>query len=45
MEKILPKPNPTTCRGSTYGQADSRVRIFLYLAGKEGLPETKLSLF
>ena len=25
--KILPKPNPQTCRGSTSGQADSRVRI------------------
>lgn len=39
MEKILPKPNPPICRGSTSGQADSRVRTFLYLAGKEGLPE------
>ena len=45
MEKILPKPNPTTCRGSTYGQADSRVRIFLYLAGKEGLPENEALSF
>lgn len=41
MEKILPKPNPQTCRGSTSGQADSRVRTFLYLAGKEGFLSTK----
>ena len=45
MEKILPKPNPPTCRGSTSGQADSRVRTFLYLAGKEGLPENEALSF
>mgnify|MGYP000768904928 CR=1 FL=1 len=45
MEKILPKSNPQTCRGSTSGQADSRVRTFLYLAGKEGLPENEALSF
>ena len=45
MEKILPKPNPPTCRGSTSGQADSRVRTFLYLAGNEGLPESEALSF
>lgn len=45
MEKILPKPNPQTCRGSTSRQADSRVRTFLYLAGKEGLPENEALSF
>lgn len=45
MEKILPKPDPPTCRGSTYEREDSRVRTFLYLAGKEGLPENEALSF
>ena len=45
MEKILPKPNPQTCRGSTSGQADSRVRTFLYLAGNEGLQASEVLSF
>lgn len=45
MEKILPKPSPPTCRESTSRQADSRVRTFLYLAGKEGLPENEALSF
>lgn len=45
MEKILPKPNPQTCRGSTSGREDSHVRTFLYLAGKEGLPENEALSF
>lgn len=36
MQKILPKSPPPTCRGSTYGREDSRVRTFLFLADKEG---------
>ena len=39
MEKILPESLPQTCRGSTSGREDSRVRTFLFLADKEGLPE------
>ena len=39
MEKILPPSAPQTCRGSTSGREDSRVRTFLYLADKEGLQE------
>lgn len=45
MEKILPKSTPPICRGSTSGRADSRVRTFLYLAGKEGLPENEALSF
>ena len=45
MEKILPKPNPQTCRGSTSGQADSRVRTFLYLADSEGLQASEALSF
>ena len=45
MEKILPKSAPQTCRGSTSGQEDSRVRTFLYLADKEGLPESEALSF
>lgn len=45
MEKILLKPNPQTCRGSTYGREDSRVRTFLYLAGKEDLQENEALSF
>ena len=45
MEKILSKPNPLTCQESTSGQADSSVRTFLYLAGKEGLPENEALSF
>ena len=37
MEKILPESLPQTCRGSTSGREDSRVRTFLYLADNEGL--------
>lgn len=33
----ITKPSPPTCRESTSGQADSRVRTFLYLADNEGL--------
>ena len=46
MEKILPESLPQTCRGSTSGREDSRVRTFLFLANKEGLPENEaLSFF
>ena len=37
--------DPPTCRESTSGQADSRVRTFLYLAGNEGLPESEALSF
>ena len=45
MARTSPKPSPPTCRESTSGQADSRVRTFLYLAGKEGLPENEALSF
>ena len=45
MEKILPKPNPPTCRESTSGQADSRVKTFLYLAGNEDLQASEALSF
>ena len=45
MEKILPPSAPQTCRGSTSGPEDSRVRTFLYLAGNEGLPENEALSF
>lgn len=35
MEKILPPSGPQTCRGSTYGREDSRVRTFLYLTDRK----------
>ncbi len=45
MARTSPKPSPPTCRESTSGQADSRVRTFLYLAGNEGLQAERSSLF
>ena len=45
MARTSPKPSPPTCRESTSRQADSRVRTFLYLAGKEGLPENEALSF
>lgn len=45
MARTSPKPSPPTCRESTSGQADSRVRTFLYLAGNEGLPESEALSF
>lgn len=45
MEKILPPSAPQTCRESTYGREDSRVRTFLYLADKEGLQENEALSF
>lgn len=45
MEKILPPSAPQTCRGSTSGPEDSRVRTFLYLADKEGLQENEALSF
>ena len=45
MEKILPPSAPQTCRGSTSGPEDSRVRTFLFLADKEGLPDNEALSF
>ena len=45
MARTSPKPSPPTCRESTFGQADSRVRTFLYLAGNEGLQENEALSF
>lgn len=45
MEKILPPSAPQTCRGSTSGPEDFRVRTFLYLADKEGLQENEALSF
>ena len=45
MEKILPKPNPPTCRGSISGQADSRVRTFSVSGRQRGLAGERSSLF
>ena len=45
MARTSPKPSPPTCRESISGQADSRVRTFLYLADKEGLPENEALSF
>ena len=45
MEKILPPSAPQTCRGSTSGPEDSRVRTFLYLAGNEGLQASEALSF
>lgn len=45
MARTSPKPSPPTCRESTSGQADSRVRTFLYLAGNEGLQENEALSF
>ena len=45
MARTSPKPNPPTCRESTSGQADSRVRTFLYLAGSEGLQASEALSF
>ena len=45
MARTSPKPSPPTCRESTSGQADSRVRTFLYLAGNEGLQASEALSF
>ena len=45
MARTSPKPSPPTCRESTSGQADSRVRTFLYLAGSEGLQASEALSF
>lgn len=45
MARTSPKPNPPTCRESASGQADSRVRTFLYLAGNEGLQASEALSF
>ena len=44
-EDITKTRTPPTCRGSTSGQEDSRVRTFLFLADKEGLPENEALFF
>ena len=45
MARTSQKPSPPTCRESTSGQADSRVRTFLYLAGNEGLQASEALSF
>ena len=45
MARTSPKPSLPTCRESTSGQADSRVRTFLYLAGNEGLQASEALSF
>ena len=45
MARTSPKPSPPTCRELISGQADSRVRTFLYLVNNEGLQASEALFF